>query len=227
MLTPGTGPLATQFESLALSAEKWLTTLEDVPLSSLSAANCALIIVDMVNGFTTSGALSSERSAARIEPIASLARACAQRGMPVVAFADTHNPDSPEFDSYPPHCLRGSEEAKLCKPIADSLASVEFTLIEKSSTNGFLEPVFDVWRRENPSVTCFLVVGVCTDICVQQFAITAKTWYTSRNRPLRVLVPAALVDTFDGSGHPAEAMNAFSLLTMKANGVDVCRNMIV
>lgn len=227
MLTPGSGPLAAQFRSLALSAEKWLATLRDVPLSSLSAENCALIIVDMVNGFTTCGALSSERSAARIEPIAALAHACGQRSMPIVAFADTHTADSPEFDSYPPHCLRGSEEAKLCKPICDSLASVDFTLIEKSSTNGFLEPVFDVWRRENPAVTCFLVVGVCTDICVQQFAITAKTWYTSRNLPLRVLVPAALVDTFDGGAHPAEAMNAFSLLTMQANGVEVCRNILV
>lgn len=227
MLISGTGPLAVQFESIALSAEKWLSSLEDVQLSSFSSESCALIIVDMINGFTTTGALSSARAAARIEPIAALAHACGHRGMSIVAFADTHTPDSPEFDSYPSHCLRGSEEAKLCKAIADSLASVDFTLIEKSSTNGFLEPVFDVWRRENPAVTCFLVVGVCTDICVQQFAITSKTWYTSRNLPLRVLVPAMLVDTFDSNAHPAEAMNAFSLLSMQANGVEVCRNIIV
>ena len=206
------------------------TALKDIPFSSLNPAETALVVVDMVNGFAKQGALSSPRVGEMAAPIAQLALACRQGGIPVVAFADTHTPDSLELESYPPHCLKGTEEARLV-PELEAVAAADapggFTRIDKNSTNGFVEPMFDVWRRENPSVSTYVVVGDCTDICILQFALTAKAFANTRNRPLRVLVPAALVDTFDGPGHPAELANAAALYSLRANGVELCRRLVL
>lgn len=204
-----------------------LAALSDVSLSSFDPSTTALIVVDMVNGFAREGALASPRVGALAGEIAALTETCRRKGFPVVAFADTHTADSLELASYPPHCLCGTEEAQLV-PELQAAAALDapgsFSLIEKNSTNGFLEPVFDLWRREHPDVTAYLVVGDCTDICIHQFALTAKAWHNARNRPLRVLVPAALVDTFDSPDHPADTMNAAALLFLHSNGVELCRS---
>lgn len=197
--------------------------LQPLSLDAFSPASTALFIVDMVEGFARQGPMSSARVEALIAPVARLAAACARRKMPVAAFADTHTPDSLEFASYPPHCLRGTEEAALCPEIAQA---APVTLLEKNSTNGFVEPVFDFWRRDNAHIDTYLVVGDCTDICVQQFAVTALAHSSARNRPLRIVVPLALVDTFDGEGHPADVLNLFSLYAMQAAGVELCADII-
>ena len=205
------------------------TALEDLPLSSLNPKETALIVVDMVNGFAKEGVLSSPRVGALAAPIAALARVCRQKGMPVVAFADTHTPDSIELAAYPPHCLRGTEEAALVSEL-EAVEAMDapgsFTRIDKNSTNGFVEPLFDVWRREHPAVSTYVVVGDCTDICIHQFALTAKAFANTRNRPLRVLVPAALVDTFDGPGHAADLANAAALYSLRSNGAELCRALL-
>ena len=71
-----------------------------------------------------------------------------------------------------------------------------------------------------------MVVGDCTDICVQQFAIAAKAWHNTRNLPLRVVVPLSLVDTFDADGHPADLMNVLALTAMQAGGVELVRDLL-
>ena len=44
-----------------------------------------------------------------------LAQAFTAKGMPVLAFLDTHQPDKPE-PPYPAHCEKGSGEEKLVPP---------------------------------------------------------------------------------------------------------------
>ncbi|HIW73796.1 MAG TPA: cysteine hydrolase [Firmicutes bacterium] len=206
-----------------------LSALEDIPLSSLPPEETALIVVDMVNGFAVEGAMASPRVGALSGPLAALTRACRRRGMPVVAFADSHTADSIELAAYPPHCLRGTPEARLVPELEEAArenAPGSFVQIAKNSTNGFMEPEFDAWRRENPSVSTYVVVGDCTDICIHQFALSAKAHANARNLPLRVLVPAALVDTFDAPGHPADLANAAALYSLRANGAELCRSLV-
>ena len=95
-----------------------LAALPSLALSTLDSESTALFVVDMVEGFARQGAMASPRVEALIAPIAALAGRCEAAGIPVVAFADTHAPDSLELQAYPPHCLRGTEEARLCPEIA-------------------------------------------------------------------------------------------------------------
>ena len=100
-------------------------------------------------------------------------------------------------------------------------AAPKHTVLEKNSTNGFLEPVFELWRREHATATTYLVTGDCTDICVLQFVLSAKAWHNTRNLPLRILVPTALTDTFDAPGHPADTLGAAALYLMEAAGAEL------
>ncbi len=187
-------------------------------LNSLSAEKTALCILDMINGFAVSGALAGPRVAALIDPIADFAAACDKAGVEIVALADCHEPNSPEFVSYPPHCIRGTDECKVCAAID---AACTYTLIEKGSTNGMLEPAMQDWLTTHDGINTLILVGDCTDICVYQFAVAAKCWFTRRNQSARIIVPANLVDTFDAPGHPADELNAIFLASMRANGIEV------
>ncbi|MCI8553884.1 MAG: cysteine hydrolase [Clostridiales bacterium] len=195
--------------------------LPSLSLSELNPATSALILVDMIAGFAKAGALASPRVEALVAPAAELLRLCRDRGMACIAFADAHTTDSLELRSYPPHCLRGSGEEAIC---AELEAAGGFLRIDKDSTNGFVEPAFEQWRDAHPGIRQFVVAGDCTDICVAQFALTAKAYFNTRRLPSRVVVPLSLVDTFDSGTHPADLMNLVSLSMMQGNGVELVQS---
>lgn len=197
-----------------------LAEREALQLDSLDYSKTALIVVDMVNGFARAGALYSPRIAALIPAIAELSTACARRNIPQLAFADTHPENSPEFLSYPPHCLAGSEESQL---VPELQAAGPFMLIPKNSTNGFLEPAFQDWLAEYQQRDTFIVVGDCTDICIEQFATTLKCSFNRQNRPARVIVPMNLVDTYDFGIHRGDLLHAMALMLMIGNGIEVVK----
>ncbi len=195
-----------------------------VSLSSFHKGSAALVIVDMVNGFTLEGALSSPNSASLLSPIAQLMQACREQQIPMVFFADTHLPQSPEFSSYPVHCLAGSSESSPAE-ILEKVGG--YTLFPKNSTNGFLEPAFQKWLAENPQITEFLVVGCCTDICIQQFSLSLKTDFNRRNVASRVTVPMALTATYDAPGHPVAMTEAASYQNMQTSGVEIVSDILL
>lgn len=197
-----------------------LIICEAIALESLAPDKTAVIAVDMINGFAKEGALYSPRVEALIPAVARLSQACAKRGILQLAFADSHPAESPEFQSYPPHCLTGTEESEL---VGELKAAGPFTLIRKNSTNGFLEPEFQKWLTDHEQVDTFLIVGDCTDICIEQLAITLKCSFNRINRPSRVIVPTDLVDTFDYGVHNGDLMHAVSLMMMQGSGVEVVR----
>lgn len=190
-------------------------------INSLNAKQTALVIIDMLNGFTREGALKSPRIEALIPEITRLSRLCDGLKIKKLAFADCHSSESPEFGAYPPHCMAGSSEAE----VVDEIRSIGgYTLVEKNSTNCFLEEEFQKWLGENPRISTFIIVGDCTDICIQQFATTLKAWFNRQNRKSRVIVPVNAVETFDAGHHDAEFVNAVSFYNMITNGIEVVQS---
>jgi nicotinamidase-related amidase len=195
----------------------------------LKDGKTALVIVDMVNGFLTEGVLSSLRSASVLPACEKLLTFALGWGMPTVAFADCHEPECIEFQSFPPHCIKGTSESQ----IADSLRRIggdlnpdrnranTYTLIEKNSTNGAITPEFQQWLAKNENITRIIVCGVCTDICVMQFCLTLKTLCNQANRPMEVLLPVNAVETYDAPGHNADECNAAALLFMEQAGITI------
>ena len=200
-----------------------LGALPPLTLSTLPPGETALFLVDLIEGFARTGPLSSPRVESLLAPAAALLRRCASLGFACVAFADTHTPDSLELQSYPSHCLAGTEEARICRELADAGG---YTLIPKDSTNGFVEPAFESWRESHPHIRRYLVVGDCTDICIAQFALTAKAWHNARRLPLQVMVPLSLVDTYDGGTHQADLMNLTALASLHGNGIELYSHIV-
>ncbi len=197
-----------------------LNTAPTLSIQSFEADQTALIIVDMINGFVKEGPMSSPRIQAIIPPIQDLMVCSKEKGLQMLAFADSHDEASIEFISYPPHCLAGTSESE----IVDELKEVGgYNLILKGSTNGFLEPAFHEWLTNHPSIQNFIVVGDCTDICVEQFVLTLKTYFTTLNRPSRIIVPTGCVETYDFGVHAGDFMNIIALYKMHMNGIEIVR----
>lgn len=199
-----------------------MAKLPTVRLKDLKANHTAFIIVDMLNGFTREGALMSPRAEGLIQEIVRLAEACDKQQIEKLAFADCHTIGSPEFDAYPQHCLMGSREGE----IVDELKEIGgYTLIPKNATNGALEEQFQAWLKDNQHIDTFIIAGVCTDICILQFALTLKCWFNVQNKRVRVIVPVNTVDTYELGQHNGDLMSIMALYNMQINGIELAAYM--
>ncbi|KAE8010511.1 hypothetical protein FH972_006878 [Carpinus fangiana] len=204
-----------------------------------------LVLVDVVNGFCTVGAGNlaprqpDKQISGMVDESVRLAREFCDKNWPVFAFLDSHHPDIPEHP-YPPHCIAGTDEAKLvpalqwleneasatlrCKDCIDGFVGS----IEKDGSNVFLD-----WVKNN-QIKKILVGGICTDICVLDFVCSALS---ARNRgflaPLEdVIIYSQGCATFDlpihiartlkdAVAHPQELMHHIGLYIAKGRGAKV------
>ncbi len=190
--------------------------------ASIKTDNTALIIIDMVNGFVREGALKNELAEEIITPITEMMDFSKENGLPVIAFADNHDKNSPEFDVYPVHCVKGTSE---CEVIDEIKAKGGYKLIKKSSTNPVLEEEFIQWLDENPQITDFIVTGVCTDICVMQFCLTIKALFNKRGIKSRVILPLNMVETYEYRAHQITLVNTMAVYFIEESGAEVCSDL--
>lgn len=212
-----------------------------------------LVIVDEVNGFATVGAgnlapkADNPQVTQMIRETDQLARQFTARGMPILAFLDTHTPGKPERP-YPPHCESGTGEEHLVAEIEWLETDPNATLIRKDCINGFVgaftpdrrNQVVD-WIAEN-QIQELLVVGICTDICVMDFVLTALSARNHDMMPslLDIYVYEAGCSTYDlprdtaetiGYGataaHPQEATHYMGLYFMASRGAKLVDNVSV
>lgn len=190
--------------------------LPTMSLSDFAPEKTAMIVVDVVNGFIREGTMASPLVENIIPEVAKLMDKCNKAEIPVVAFADCHKEDCSEFASFPPHCIENTSESEL----VDELKKVGgYFLMKKNSTNGFHEKIFKQCLIQNPTTNTFIVVGDCTDICVMQFCLTLKTWYTQQNRNVDIYIPVNAVETYDAPSHDADFMNIAAYKLMKDSGI--------
>ncbi len=187
-------------------------------LADMDPATSVLVMMDMINGFAKEGALASPRVKALIPEIARIQSVCKEMGMKIIAFCDAHPEDSPEFDVYPRHSIKGTVESEIVEELA---AIGGYERMNKKSTNGFHEPGFHQWYKDNADITTWIIVGNCTDICVYQFATTMQTFANTHERPMKVIVPINAVDTYDGELHSGDLHHIVFLHSMLGNGIDV------
>ncbi|KAJ4714558.1 nicotinamidase 1-like [Melia azedarach] len=204
-----------------------------------------LVLVDMVNGFCTVGAgklapvQPNEQISQMVDESVRLARMFCEKKWPVFAFLDSHHPDVPE-PPYPPHCINGTDEAKLVPALEWLENETNVTLRRKDCIDGFLGSIekdgsnaFVNWVKNNQIVN-ILVLGICTDICVLDFTCSALS---ARNRgfltPLKDVIvyshgcatydlPVHVARTIkDALAHPQDLMHHIGLYMAKGRGAKV------
>lgn len=185
-------------------------------IRDFSGNKTALVIIDMINGFLTEGTLASERCAGILPAVEKLLNLAKENKIPCIAFADAHESDCPEFASFPLHCLKNTSESEL----APSLKKIGgFQTIKKNSTNGFFAPDFQKFLKQHPDLENVILCGVCTDICVMQFALTLKSFYNQNQKNLHIYIPVNAVETYDAPGHNADQMQMAALQILAQAGI--------
>lgn len=216
----------------------WLDTLNPATFAEVAPVPeaTAIFSADMINGFVHEGPLASERVRALVEPVLALVNAAWNHGVrEFVLLQDTHDPATPEFRAYPPHCLAGTAESATI-PELDTLPFRDaFTVVPKNSLNPAVETTFDTWLDAHPEIETAIVVGDCTDLCTYQLAMHLRMRANALNlERFNVIVPANAVDTFDipagaatpaGRAHPGDFFHHVFLYHMMSNGIRVVRSL--
>lgn len=171
-----------------ISPASTLTTIQnELPVDpqpyDIGNQRVGLILVDEVNGFCTVGhgalapAEPNEQIATMVTESNRLAQTFIERGLPVLAFLDTHIPGKVE-PPYPPHCEIGTSEEELVPELLWLEEQPRATLIRKDCINGFIGAI-DLERGKNAlldwindnQLEALVVVGICTDICVMDLVL--------------------------------------------------------
>ena len=198
-------------------------------------AHVGFFSTDMIVGFCSEGALASERVGAIVPALVDLCQRTHALGVRHFVFTqDTHEPDAPEFDAWPVHCVRGTAEAEMIPELRALPFADLFTVFEKNSLHPALGTGFNAWLEQHPDLQTAIVVGNCTDLCVYQLAVHLRLHHNARNTPnIRVIVPADAVDTYDlapaaapaigAMPHPGEFFHQVFLYHMAMNGIQIAR----
>ena len=168
-----------------------------------------VLVIDMVVGFMEPGhnlycGDDARRIIPRVQRLIERERA---NGGEVIFICDTHDPDDLEFQMFPVHCVRGTEEAE----VIEELRGYEGAVVRKRRYSAFFET--DLERRLaelNPDK--IILCGVCTDICVMHTASDA------RNRDYAVEAPVDCVASFDQDAHEYALAHMEKILGVKLVG---------
>jgi nicotinamidase-related amidase len=154
----------------------------------------------------------------------------------LVLTQDTHDPSTPEFAAYPPHCIAGTAESQAVVELATLPFADAITTIEKNSLSSHLGTRLGAWLAERPEIDSFILVGDCTDLCIYSAAMHLRLEANALNLQRRVIVPARAVDTFDTPvgaarelgiyAHDGDLHHLLFLHHMAQNGVEVVRDLV-
>jgi len=194
-----------------------LNAKPDLLATSLNDKSTLVLIVDMINGFCKTGALASPRCDAVTPKVKALLEKLPNATLAFIR--DEHKLDAIEFKSFPPHC-HNKEESSLVK----ELKGFNGIDIPKNSTNAFFK-----LKEKIANLSAFknvVVIGVCTDICVMQLALTLRTYFNEVDATSNVLVITDCVETYDAPWHNANLSNLFSLKFLEQAGVQLFKSLI-
>jgi nicotinamidase-related amidase len=217
--------------------DEWHATLAPVPLTEIitragGPERVAVLVVDLLVGFCSEGPLAGARVGALVPKTAPFLERLHAAGIrSFVIGRDAHPENSPEFQAFPPHCMRGTREAELEPPLESLPSLADAVHVPKGSLNVALEEAFQSWHRAHPEIAAWIVIGDCTDLCVYNSAMYLRTEANTRGVDREVWVPADLVDTFDvpletarqvgALPHDGELLHRIFLYHMALNGIRV------
>lgn len=199
---------------------------EKLLIKNLAFYEEALIVVDMVNGFTRDGTLASPLVEGIISNVVQYVEKAKRENRLVIFIKDTHEKDSVEHDRFGKnlHCIRGTRGANL----VDELLPYEEEAIsfEKNSTSfmfgknpnfkyGFIEMLDDL-----ESLKRVEICGCCTDICISNGTLPMMNYFDENNRRVEVDLLEDAIETFDAPWHNRNQYTEAAYLLMEQQGAN-------
>ena len=166
----------------------------------------AVLVVDMLRGFLEEGhpLYCGDESRKIIPNVKQLIEEEAGKWSRIIYICDNHAPDDLEFQVFPPHCIRGTDEAL----VIPEIEAYQGLMVPKTRYSGFFGTDLEGTLREiKPEKV--IVCGVCTDICVMH------TVSDARNRDYAVEVPEDCVASFNAEAHASALGHIRNILGAK------------
>ena len=190
--------------------DNWQNNLPTTSFSELGKPETiALVSVDMIVGFCHKGPLASEQVKNIISPVVDVFEKAHAYGVKhFLMFQDAHKENAEEFGAFPPHCIKGTEEAENIPELARLPFASEFITFEKNAWSPAYDTKLNEWISSHPEVTTFILVGDCTDICVYSAAMHLRMQANALHIKRTILIPANAVATYDMSVDKAKEIGA-------------------
>jgi len=206
---------------------EWRRSLRPVALNEIAESAggpkaVGIACIDLIKGFTSRGALASPRIAAIVPNVVDLFERAHTAGVrDFVLLQDAHPEDSLEFESYGPHCTKGSVESEMVDELAALPFASEFVIMPKETVSAAIGTGLDRWIDEHDHLKAVFAVGDCTDICVYQLAMHFRMRSIADRRQLEVIVPEDCVQTYGVPAHDGDLLHLVFLYHMALNGIRV------
>ncbi len=180
-----------------------------------------LVVVDMVKGFVTEGALASERVERIVPDCVRLVEDALAHGDSVVFVKDCHTENSVEFKSFPPHCIKGTREAEM----VDELISYEdkVFVVEKNAISVIASKYYNEILDSSSNLELVDFIGCEADMCVLGASIPTKSKFDNENRDVKVRALMEAVETFDADFHPGDDSLNMAYKVMSGVGVELVK----
>jgi nicotinamidase-related amidase len=219
--------LQTSSQNHLTDLETWLSKLESLKLETLDPQQTAILSVDVIEGFCRVGVLASPRVKAIIPNVVSLIQNAETRGVKDVAFIqDAHPENAEEFGAYPPHCVKGTLEARAASELEALPNWKNYAHFEKNSISSLESTELVAWLEERPQLKNLICVGDVTDLCLYSLAIGVKLRSLAQGLGQRIIVPENCVQTWDSPDHPGDLYHAMFLFQLKRNGVEIISSIL-
>ncbi len=153
-----------------------------------------VLVIDMVKGCLEPGhnLYCGDESREIITRVHSLLARERAAGSEILFISDHHDPDDLEFQIFPVHCVKGTEEPQVIPELTEFVTGDN--VIPKNRYSGFFNTALEA-RLAAATPDKIIICGVCTDICV------LHTTSDARNRDYPVEVPSDCVASFNPDAH--------------------------
>ncbi len=207
--------------------ETWLSNLKPLQLKTLEPSETALLSVDLIEGFCRVGALASPRVEAIIPRVVDLIQNAETHGITAIAFIqDAHPENAEEFGAYPPHCIKGTLEARAASELEALPNWKAYAHFEKNSISSLESTKLVAWLEQRPQLKNIICVGDVTDLCLYSLAIGVKLRSLAQGLGQRIIVPENCVQTWDSPDHPGDLYHAMFLFQLGRNGVEIVSSVL-
>lgn len=184
-----------------------------------------LYVIDMVNGFTTSGALADPYIMHTIPEQIKLIEKFNQEKQGIAFVTDCHEKNSIEITSksFPEHCIIGTPEAEVVEELKPYQAGA--ITYQKNSTSTLFAPNMMNDLKQMKDLKEIIGVGCCTDICVLNFLIPLKNYFNQLNLDINVFAVQSAIETYHHAVlHDRDYYNKIAYDLMKQAGIIVVQD---
>ena len=180
-----------------------------------------LYTIDMNNGFVNFGAMANPKYNDLVPEQERLIKKFIEENEYTTYILEGHDKDAREFQTYPAHCILGTEEAELIPELKKYENYVKANKFYKNSINGMLNKKVQDQIKELKDLREVVIQGVCADLCVMDFARTNARFLDEINSQAKIFVVKNAIDTFDAPNHNREEWMRIAEMVMTQAGIEM------